>query len=250
MSADKQLILVTGATSGIGYDTCYALAAASTNNHVILGARNVSKGEDVLAQLQARKPQTTFSVIELDVTKDESIDAAVKKIEEDFGRLDVLVNNAGVMIDPPTRAVLHTTFETNVFGPSLLTSALIPLLKASSSPKVVNVSSDLGSIGRKLDSTAYNQKIPREAYRMSKAALNMLTAIQTVEFAEFGGKVWSYCPGYVVTNLTGEEGRKERIQRGAESSETSANGIVEIVEGKRDDEVGKFITRYGKQYPW
>ncbi|GKT61785.1 short-chain dehydrogenase [Colletotrichum tofieldiae] len=249
MAANKQIILVTGANAGIGYDTSYALAAASPDNHVIMGARNQARGEKALKELQARKPQGTLSLVVLDVTSDDSIEAAAAKIEADFGRLDVLVNNAGIgNNNPVTREVLRTSFDTNVFGVLLLSNALTPLLKLSKSPKIINVSSEMGSIAAKLDPTNPWSKVPVEVYRMTKAALNMLTACQYVDLKEFGVKAWSFCPGYVVTDIGGD--REFRKSQGADSSETSAQGILEIVEGKRDAEVGKFLGRYGKQIPW
>ena len=247
-SSNKRLILV-GANRGIGYDTSYALAAASSNNHVILGARDQAKGEEALNEIQDRNPQGSLSLVVLDVSKDESIEAAVATIKSTFGRIDVLVNNAGIdILGPTTRDTLRTAFDTNVFGVMLLTNAVMPLLKASSSPKIINVSSEIGSITLKLDPTNLYHKLPAEVYRMTKAALNMLTACQHVALQEFGGTAWAYCPGYVVTNLSGDI--EERKKHGAESSETSAQGILEIVEGKRDEEAGKFITKYGKQFPW
>ncbi|KAH7355933.1 short chain dehydrogenase [Pyrenochaeta sp. MPI-SDFR-AT-0127] len=249
MASDKHIILVTGANAGIGYDTSYAIAAASPNNHVIMGARDRAKGEKALKELQGRHPKGTLSLVILDVSKDDSIKAATSKIEEDFGRLDVLVNNAGIVTpDPITRDTLRTAFDTNVFGVLLLTNALTPLLKASKAPKIINVSSELGSIALKLDPNNPFYQMPGEVYRMAKAALNMLTACQHVALQEVGGTAWAYCPGYVITDLTGD--RENRKNQGAESSETSAHGILEIVEGQRDSEVGKFVTKYGKQFPW
>jgi NAD(P)-dependent dehydrogenase (short-subunit alcohol dehydrogenase family) len=267
MAIDKQIILITGkdqssspistlkitgASSGVGLDTAYVLAAASPNNHAIMGVRNISKGEKCIQELQQRKPQGTLSLLELDLTSDSSIDAAAKQIEEKFGRIDVLINNAGIAHKRPfpTRADLRAIFETNVFGPAILTHALTPLLKASAAPKIINVTSELGSIFDRSDPTAQSYQVPWNDYRMSKAALNMLTAIQYKEFQEFGCKVWAFCPGFVVTNLSGEEDRQWRVDSGGESSETSAEGILEIVEGKRDAEVGTFITKYGKSYQW
>jgi NAD(P)-dependent dehydrogenase (short-subunit alcohol dehydrogenase family) len=244
-----QFLTFVGANAGIGYDTSYALAAASPNNHVLMGVRNQAKGEKALKELQARKPQGTLSLVILDVSDDDSIEAAAANIKADFGRIDVLVNNAGIVIpDPITRESLRKVFDTNVFGVLLLTNAVTPLLKASKSPKIINVSSGMGSITLKLDPTSHLHKMPGEVYRMSKAALNMLTACQHVMIQEIGGTAWAYCPGYVITDLTND--RENRKNQGAESSETSAQGILEIVEGKRDGEVGKFIARYGQQFPW
>lgn len=241
-----------GASSGVGFDTSHILAGASPRNHVLMGVRNMKKGEIFLKDAQSRKLQGTVSLLELDVTSDESINAAAKKIETDFGRLDVLVNNAGIWIESenPNRKELHEIFETNVFGPTVLSQTLTPLLKASKAPKIINVTSELGSIGYRSDPTARSYPVPGRSYRMSKAALNMLTACQYAELKEFGFKVWTFCPGYVITNLSGEGDRQHRKEVGAESSETSAQGILELVEGKRDSEVGKFVARYGQLYPW
>jgi len=245
----NESLTFVGANRGIGFDTSYALASASPNNHVIMGVRNQAKGEEALKEIQGRNPQGSLSLVILDVSKDESIEAAVATIKSTFGRTDVLVNNAGIdILGPITRQTLRTAFDTNVFGVMLLTDAVMPLLKASSSPKIINVSSAIGSITLKLDPTNLYHKLPAEIYRLTKAALNMLTACQHVTFKEFRGTAWAYCPGYVVTNLSGDI--EERKKQGAECSETSAQGILDIVEGKHDQETGKFITKYGKQFPW
>ncbi|OCK75467.1 NAD(P)-binding protein [Lepidopterella palustris CBS 459.81] len=249
-SLEKSVILITGANSGVGYDTSYALASASPNNHIIMACRNPTKGQKAISEISARKPAGTLSLLELDVSNDDSIATAAKTIESEFGRLDVLVNNAGIVSrasDPRTE--LRETFETNTFGPYILTEALVPLLKKSKDPRIINVTSGLGSITLRTDPNSYSEA-KFTVYRMTKAALNMLAVCQHAEFSPWGCKVWTYCPGYVVTNLTGEDDRENRKQRGAESSETSAKGILEIVEGRRDGEVGGFIARNGKSYPW
>ncbi|KAF2182941.1 NAD(P)-binding protein [Zopfia rhizophila CBS 207.26] len=133
----------------------------------------------------------SLSLLDLDVSRDDSIAAAARKVESDFGRLDVLVNNAGIMKEePPTRDHFRTVFETNVFGVVVLTNAALPLLEASKSLKVINVTSGLGFITQKAD--------PNQQYH--------------------------------------------KKDMGAESAETSAQGILKIVEGKRDAETSKFIT--------
>ncbi|ROT38947.1 short chain dehydrogenase [Sodiomyces alkalinus F11] len=250
--APNRVILVTGANSGIGYDTSYALAAASANNHVIMGCRSLTKGTKALEELQARKPAGTLSLLELDVSTDESIASAVEKITADHGVLDVLVNNAGIIFPraESRRAALAETMNVNAFGPLLLAEALLPLLKKSEDPRIINVSSGLGSISERLVPDQFGSDITAENYRMSKAAMNMATACLYMNNRAWGVKVWSFCPGYVVTNLSGEEDRENRVKQGAESSETSAVGILEIVEGKRDAEVGTFIQRRGGRYDW
>lgn len=257
MASSKRIILVTGANTGIGYDTALFLARADSNNHVIVSARNEQRGLDALQKLQGMKLKGTLSFQKLDVSSDESIFTAAKKIQANFDKLDVLINNAGVFLaGPTTRAAMHETFEVNLYGPVILTEALASLLKKSNDPRIINVSSGMGSVGARLDPSNpwYHQE--GEAYRMSKAALNMASANQKYKYRKEKFKIWSYCPGFVITDIVlgdsvrGEDSRKKREEAGAESSETSAQGILEIVEGKRDAEVDLFVQRYGKTWPW
>ncbi|KAI4655427.1 hypothetical protein J4E93_000139 [Alternaria ventricosa] len=250
-NSDKEVVLVTGATNGIGLDTVIYIASASTKYHVIIGARNMSKGETVLKDVQAKAGiQGTLSLVQLDANDDASIKAAAKKIEEDFSKLDVLINNAGICPERdgtwPDRELMRTTFETNVFGPTILTEALIPAMKRSSNPRIINVSSTMGSITLISDHSSPYSQIKYPGYRMTKAALNMLTAYQYTQLKPDGFKVWTYCPGYVVTDL-GDD-REQRKEQNVESSETSALGLLQIVQGERDADVGGFVGRYGQKY--
>ncbi|KAF1937984.1 NAD(P)-binding protein [Clathrospora elynae] len=253
-ASQKEIVLVTGGTNGIGLDTVIYIASASPNYHVIVGARNLSKGETVLKDVQAKSSiQGTVSIVQLDANEDSSITAAAKKIEQEFGRLDVLINNAGICPETgteqwPSRPTLRSTFETNVFGPAVLTEALVPLLKRSSAPKIINVSSVLGSISAISDHSGASSRATFPAYRMSKTALNMLTAYQYCQLKGDGFKVWTYCPGFVVTDLGRD--REQRKDMGVESSETSAKGLLQIVRGERDADVGGFVARYGQKYEW
>ncbi|KAK6603043.1 short chain dehydrogenase [Botrytis cinerea] len=199
----KRIILVTGANAGIGFDTTYALSNASPNNHIILAARSAEKGSKALAEIEARKPAGTISLIELDITKDESIAAAVAKITTDFDDID-------------RRAAYITTLNTNSISPLLLTEAMVPLLQKSKDPRIINY-----------------YGATQEVYRMSKAALNMATACMSVNYKSWGRRF----------------GLSVRDQ-GAESSETSAAGIVEIVEGRRDGQPDIFLARYNETWNW
>ena len=181
----------------------------------------------------------------------------MQHIEQEFGRLDVLVNNAGIAKETyddqwPSRDVLRAEFETNVFGPTILSGAVLPLLRKSKSPKIINISSSTGSISRILAEPERGPDgniICAPGYRMTKTALNMLTAYQYQLLKDEGFKVWSFCPGYVVTDVSGDREARQSMP-GCESSETSAQGILEIVEGQRDAEVGQFLTKYGKRFDW
>lgn len=217
-----------------------------------MGVRNPEKGQKALDQVQARKPQGTLSLLTLDVSDDASIHAAAEKLEADYGRVDVLINNAGNQIQTkfPTREELRESFETNVYGPTILTQVLTPLIVASKSKKIINVSSELGSITERLVPNHQTYHNPMTAYRMTKSALNMLTACQYHDLKDYGVKVWSFCPGFVITDLAGPEYRQRRAAMGAESSETSAQAILDIVEGKRDAEAGTFVGRYGAKLRW
>ena len=179
----------------------------------------------------------------------------MEKISLEHGRIDVLINNAGICAETyegqwPSRATLHSTFETNLFGPTILTTALLPLLRNSPTPNIINISSGLGSIARcsATTDTSSGRVVRVPGYRMSKAALNMLTAYQYQQLKEEGFKVWSFCPGFVVTDLGRDREERERI--GCESAETSAKAVAEILEGERDGEVGLFLQRYGNRYEW
>ncbi|KAF2626245.1 NAD(P)-binding protein [Macroventuria anomochaeta] len=258
-TAEQQIILVTGGNNGIGFDTVAALTSASPTHHVIIGSRNLSKGTSALSSIRAKHHPGTTSLIQLDVTSDTSIQDAFACIERDFGRLDVLINNAGICPEPkdaawPGREEMREIFETNVFGPTVVTKVMLPLLSKSKDPRIVNVTSSLGSISTRLDPTDVVSGANYPAYRMSKASLNMLTAFTyTLGQSEQSGhckgvKVWSFCPGYVVTDLGGD--RELKTSTGVDSSETSAKGILEIVQGKRDGDVGRFVEREGRSRVW
>ena len=233
------MLTSAGANGGIGFDTAALLASVSPHNHVLVGSRNTTKGEAALKKIQDKNPQGTTSLVQLDTNDDESIDTAVKRIEQAFGHLDVLINNAGIAAETydgqwPSRDQLRAEFETNVFGPTVLTAAVLPLLRKSKAPS---------------DNDPNGAIVRVPGYRMTKSALNMLTAYLYQQLKKEDFKVWSFCPGFVVTDLAKDREAREKMST-CESSETSAQGILEIIEGKRDEEVGMFLQRYGKRYDW
>lgn len=181
-----------------------------------------------------------------------SIEAAASSVAQEFGRVDVLINNAGIISSAKTLLEqLRETFETNSFGPAVITETFFPLLEKSKNARLIYVSSGLGSIDMRLDPNDPYRMVPGLPYRMSKAALNMLVACNVVTYGPKGVKAWAFDPGYVVTNLsgTGEKGVEERKQRGAGDPRISAQSLADIVDGKRDGDVGKFVHGNGI-YPW
>jgi len=252
MSANKTVVLITGGNGGIGYLTAECLAASSPDYHVIICSRNQERGEKALSELQTENPKGSFTLLQLDVTDQKSIAAAAEHVKKEYGRLDVLINNAGII--PKTTPLiknLREVFETNTFGPAVVTEAFTPLLEKSKNARLIYVTSDLGSITERSDPSSKYYKLPSITYRMSKAALNMLVACHHVELGPKGIKVWAFNPGYVVTNLsgTGEKGKQERIANGAGDPKESAEGIVACVDGRRDKDVGKFVNKDGF-HPW
>ena len=167
-STDKK----TGGNSGIGFCTAQALST-SLKYHVIIGSRTPSKGSQAVKDVLAYSPNASISTIQLDVTDQASIKAAAAHLEKEFGRLDVLINNAGIIDHNPNLLEnLRTVFETNTFGPAVVTEAFLPLLEKSKDARLVYVSSGLGSIAMRANPSDRYYKLPATMYRMSKSALN------------------------------------------------------------------------------
>ncbi|GAW23399.1 hypothetical protein ANO14919_129580 [Xylariales sp. No.14919] len=215
MAPEKTLVLVTGANQGIGFAVA-KLFASSGKYHVLVSARNTINAHTAVEQLQNEAAdKTALTPITLDVADDASIEAAAREVSEQFGHLDILINNAGLGSAPglPIRETYRQIFEVNVFGAAAVTEAFMPLLRASSfhDRRIVNVTSGLGLIsmaGKK--GYAFNADawyVPE--YRTSKAALNMITAAQSAKFAGDKIAVVAAAPGMCRTRFTGGQGRKE-----------------------------------------
>ncbi|TRX91892.1 hypothetical protein FHL15_007211 [Xylaria flabelliformis] len=257
MAADKTVILVTGANSGIGLETVKALAATSSNFHVLLGSRSAEKGDHAVSEIRTALGDSmkgAISVLQIDVCDQNSIVAAKEQIESQFGKLDILINNAGIIVHEQVDVMtsLRRTFETNVFGQLAITETLEGLLQKSAKPYVIYVSSEQGSVTSRLDAEYKFRQIRGDHYRMSKAALNMLAACHRHNFAEWGCKVLAFNPGWCVSNLTGEKGREMRVKGGARDPKDPAIALVDIVLGKRDADIEKngMVDLDGGLLPW
>ncbi|MGI4790103.1 MAG: SDR family oxidoreductase [Janthinobacterium lividum] len=240
--ADQKIALITGANKGIGKEIARQLGAQGMI--VLIGARDLGRGEETVSELKANG--TNAVAVEIDVTDEAGISRAVGRIESDFGRLDVLVNNAGIALDggPASTLNLDTlrrTYETNVFGVFAVTQAFLPLLKKSSAGRIVNMSSGLGSLTQNSDPTWGFAGVKPLAYNSSKAALNMMTVIFAAELKEDGIKVNSADPGYTATDLN--------QHRGTRTVEQGARVAVRLATLPDDGPTGGYFDEDGP-VPW
>lgn len=232
-------ILVTGGSNGIGLETCSVLAH-QPNTHVLLGSRSLEKGNKALADIQAKSPQGSISVVQLDVDSDASIAQAVKQVEDAHGKLDTLINNAGICPVEVSRDLFRATFDTNCTSPALVTEAFAPLLrKSKTTPRVIYVTSVLGSVSARADPNDPVRSQPYKIYRMSKAATNMLALSDACEYEKDGFRVFAYCPGLVATDLAGL--REAKLKWGAPGPEKSAQGLLAICNGEQDQNAARFL---------
>ncbi len=193
-----------------------------------------------------------MSTAQLDVTDSKSIELAAKYVQETHGYLDVLVNNAGIgNMDPDIKTRLQLCLDTNVIGPALVEEAFRPLLLKAQKPYSVFVSSGAGSIARAgMPSVWTAPNFPNEeAYRASKAALNMVAVVEARDFGPKGLMVFAMCPGFVESNLRGSSQEARTGGGGAGDPLDSGKLVLSIIKGERDADVGKLVHKDGV-YPW
>ncbi len=241
--------LVTGANKGIGFEVVRQLAQQGI--HVYLGCRNLASG---LAAVDALKKEglTHIEAIQLDVTSEKSIQLARANIGKKSKALDILINNAGVYGGYPQSAFdssieqFRNTFETNLFGVVKVTQSFIDLMKKSSQPRIVNVSSSQGSIALHSDPTYKYYDYKGIVYLTSKAALNMYTVVLAYELQHTGFKVNAICPGYTKTDFNGH--------RGPGSVEDAGKRIVKYALIDDHGPTGKFVSEENNpetgEIPW
>jgi NAD(P)-dependent dehydrogenase (short-subunit alcohol dehydrogenase family) len=212
-----KVALVTGANKGIGYHTACLLGRHGMT--VLIGARDPHRGTDAAKAI--RTAGIDAHALPLDVTDAASIRRAAESIEAEHGRLDILVNNAGIAgrfgdAGDNTAQRLRQILETNVAGVVEVTEAVLPMLRAADAARIVNVSSELGSIGCTLDRDSPMWNVPVDIpYPTSKAALNMVTAMYAKQLHGTPIKVNAANPGYCATDLNGNSGFRT-AQQGAE----------------------------------
>ena len=227
MTTDSRIALVTGANKGIGREIVRQLAGLGMT--VLLGARDKDRRERTVAELTADGVRSVHPLA-LDVTDPETVAAAAGEIDTRFGRLDVLVNNAAITgagrvapgdsarsQQPSTAdpAVVRSVFDTNVFGVLTVTNAMLPLLLRSDAPRVVNMSSSVGSFAVMTDADGPLADLPASAaYVPSKSSLNAMTVQYAKEFRGTKLLINAACPGYVATDLNNHTGFRT-VEQGA-----------------------------------
>jgi len=218
VGAMTTIALVTGANKGIGLETARQFGARGFT--VLAGARDEARGREAERVLRADGADATF--VRLDVTSDASVRAAAAWIEREYGRLDILLNNAGIARgNPPSQTdldLMREVYEVNVFGVIRVTNAMLPLLRRAPAARIVNVSSEVGSITSMTDPASPLAQMPAGlAYPSSKAALNMITAMYAKELQDTPIKVNAANPGYTKTDLNRNSGLRS-VTEGAEAS--------------------------------
>jgi NAD(P)-dependent dehydrogenase (short-subunit alcohol dehydrogenase family) len=206
-----RVALVTGANKGIGYAIAEGLGRLGFI--ALVGARDPDRGDRAVDELRSAGVNARLCVI--DVHEPESVSAAAEAVDREHGRLDVLVNNAAVKFEfhpsPPSQTsidVVRQTYETNVFGTMRVIQAMLPLLLASPSPRIVNLSSGLGSLTWATTPGSKYQTKPMLGYNTAKAAVNAITVQFANEFRQTAMKVNAADPGYVRTDMTRNDGTR------------------------------------------
>lgn len=251
---DKRLALVSGANQGIGYQVAKVLANSGMT--VILGSRDLKRGEKA-----AKEIGLGSIAVQLDVTDRKSITDAAEYIKKEFGRLDVLINNAGIsntrmqrlglsMVEYMDSAKaskasideMRVVWDTNVFGVLAVYQAMLPLLKNSKDARIVNVSSTLGSMNLNADPNSGYSSFYNPVYAVSKTALNGITLSMMLELKETAIKVNLVSPGFTKTAMTNFEGY--------ESLEDGAREVVRVALLGPDGPTGTFTTWDNVHVPW
>ncbi|KAH8705672.1 short chain dehydrogenase/reductase [Talaromyces proteolyticus] len=249
----SRIALITGANSGIGFAIAKELAAAPEGFHVLLAGRTLSKVESAISEIETSGHGANgLTALELDVTNQTSIQTAASAVKQKFGRLDVLINNAGIENrDTDLVTKFHETFATNVLGPVLVSAAFRSLLLASPAPYSVYIGSVTSSLTSIVNPDSYLRTTTAgtNAYRASKTALNMIAMHEQLEVKDTPLKVRIMCPGFVVSNLRGtsEEARSGGGRAGDPAS--SARLLLSILRGERDGDAQGLITTSGV-CPW
>ena len=231
------IALITGANRSIGLETAKQLSEKGL--FVYLGSRDLAKGESIVKELNEKGFQN-IKAIEIDVTNPESISAAKTIVENEQGKLDILINNAGILGVNPQTAIdttvnnIKEVFETNFFGVINVTQAFLDLLKKSDRPRISNITSGLGSLTLHSDPSWKYYQVKAAAYGPSKSALNAYTIVLAYELKDLPFKVNVIDPGYTATDFNHHSGPG--------SVESAANFIIKYTLTDENAPTGQFYS--------
>ena len=249
---NERIALVTGANQGVGFQVAKELVKSGAT--VFLGSRNLERGETAAKEIGAGA-----IALQIDVTDQVSIAAAAERIRKEFGRLDLLVNNAGISNtnrgNEPIQEYAKKTvasrvsldevravWETNVFGALAVYRAMLPLLRESSDARIVNVSSGVGSLATNADPEFHYRKMYGPVYPASKAAMNAVVLAMMIELEGTGIKVNLVSPGFTKTALNG--------YAGTESLEDGSREVVRVALLGPDGPTNTFTRWEDTTIPW
>jgi NAD(P)-dependent dehydrogenase (short-subunit alcohol dehydrogenase family) len=271
MSSTKEVVFITGANTGLGLEAVKALYKSDQAYDIILGSRTLSKGEAAAEGVKKEIPtsNSSITIVEIDVSTDESIQKALKEIDSKFGKLDVLMNNAGANFGSAEesgqmsmREAWNVSWNTNVTGAQVLTHEAIGLLLKSTNPRLLFITSGTSSMNetenvdhpilKRINGASPagwpkdKQVNPIESYRSSKAGLNMMMRTWVRILGNDNVKIWAVSPGFLATGL-GDLGIEKLKQMGARDASVGGEFLRDVIQGKRDQDVGKAIRIDGIQ---
>jgi len=258
------IVLITGANTGIGFETVKALAGSNHAYTILLGGRSLEKVEAAIAAAKKEFPSSasTLVPIQIDIESDDSIESAFAEVQSKYGKVDVLVNNAGALFDQlvaagklGAREMWNRTWNVNTTSTHIMTSTFAPLLLKSSDPRLLFLASGTSSLAGTENPAIPVNKVPLKgwpktgfsvpAYRSAKTGLNMVMREWYRWLKEDGVKVFAVSPGFLATGLGGNPEASRKI--GALEPSVAGPFILSIIEGKRDADVGKVINKDGVQ---
>ena len=248
---NERVALVTGGNRGLGLELCRQLAARGVT--VLLGARNPESGHEAAEMVRADGGNCRS--VALDVTDADQIAALTAELDATYGRLDVLVNNAAILIDlgvqpsATSEAALRANLDVNFIGPYMLIAAMTPLLRRGHRARVLNLGTQVGSFGNLDDAGSPLVEDICPAYQASKIALNAATALFAKELRQDGITVNSVCPGWVMTDM-GHEDLPDYGGAVAPISPTEAVAqMLWLIEDEPSPPTGGFWSQ-GEEIPW
>lgn len=229
-------VLITGASRGLGLEFARQLAAGG--DYIFAGCRDPQKAGD-LTKLAEKYPNQ-MTVLTMDVTNEKSIDTSVEIVHSYVDSLDILINNAGVNPENENPANLYSetmlhSFHVNAVAPMIVAQRFFELLKLGDHPKIINISTIMGSLQMKNSGGDYS-------YCSSKAALNMLTKALAFDLRIEGILVIALHPGWVQTDMGGSDATIKPSE--------SVRGMLNVIDSLKETDTGKFLTYEGKEHPW